>query len=201
MTGYLAQRIIISFLSRSQLQQQFSRIISQEFRKLHIPERCIFSIQNRLLCKCTTDVSNHTCNELNYKDYSFNYKVIIQNITKALEEILNLTNAEIHKILKANPQLKKRSKINLLNNHDNLLKANIQKSTILQNIWLLTYESNILKKKLDCINQLKMNNDHLVPWLHLSQKELINYIYYNRNDVNCHNKIEHLVHRLEVRST
>jgi len=199
MAGCLAQRIIISFLLKSRSQLQFSRIISQKFRKIYIPKRCIFSIQNRLMCNCTENTSDPTRNVLSYDDYSFNHKVITQNVIKTLKEILNLTNAEVHKILEANPQLKKKSRQELLNNHNDLLKANIEKSTIIKNIWLLIYKNDVLKEKLDCINQLKMNNNQLVPWLCLRQRELSNYIHYTQNDVDCQNKIEHLVRRLEVR--
>jgi len=203
MARCLAQRMIFNLLSRYSIEQlQSSRNILQEFRKIHVPEKCIFSAQNRLLCKSTGDTSEDERSIYNLQNYDYFsiYKNVTQDITKILKKILNLTTADIHEILTVNPQLKKRSRLNLLNNHDNLLKFNIKKNTIIKNAWLLAFESNVLKEKLHCINQLKMNNDQLVPWLSLSQKELSNYVYYTQND-NCHNKIEYLADILKVRST
>ncbi|XP_011336238.1 transcription termination factor, mitochondrial isoform X2 [Ooceraea biroi] len=144
-------------------------------------------------------LSDHTFDVLSYDDYRFNYKPILHNLIKTLREILNVTNAEAIKMLIANPQLKKRSRVNILNNYHNLLEAGIEKDTIMENTWLLAHESSKLKEKLDSISKLKMNNDQLVPWLCLTQEELTNYVYYIQSDMDSYmcNKIKHLANRLE----
>lgn len=200
MARHLIHRGIVRLLLRAQLQH--SRVILQ----VHNPERCTslihFASQSRLLNK-NVDMSDHTCSISNYDDYQFNHKPILNTIMETLKEILNMTTTEVIKMLAIYPQLKKRSRANILNNYYNLLEGGIEKSTIVKNVWLLAHESNKLKEKLDCISKLEMNNEQLVPWLCLTQGELENYVLYIKSDMNSYtyNKIEHLAHRLEVRSS
>ncbi|XP_036148718.1 transcription termination factor, mitochondrial isoform X2 [Monomorium pharaonis] len=97
------------------------------------------------------------------------------------------------------PPVLKPALANILNNYYNLLEADIQKSTILNNPWLLTHENNKLMDKLDCIKILNMDNNQLVPWLLLTQKELENYVFHVQQDMNSYtyNKLEYLSHKLE----
>lgn len=204
MVALMIQRVVVSFLLRSQSHLQFSRVVQH----LHILERCMltspipFVSQSRSMYK-DIDTLDHPGNPTSYKDYQFNHTPIIYNIMETLKELLNLTNVEVNKLLIVNPQLKKRSRANILDNYYTLLEAGVEKSTIAMNVWLLAHESNKLKEKLDCIGKLKINIDYLVPWLCMTQEELINYVYYTQADMDSYTcyKIEHLARRLEVRST
>lgn len=191
---YIVQRIIVSHLLKTQL--------LKPALSLHLEECSSFAKvawQKRLLHK-NIEVSDHTCEVSTYDEYLANHKPIIQIMVQTLKEILGTTTNETNKMIAANPQFKKRSRTNVLNNYYNLLEAGVQKNTITKNIWLLAHENNKLKNKLDCINVLNMNNDELIPWLRLTQDELTNYVLYIQNDMGpyTYNKIEHLAHRLEV---
>ncbi|XP_011642730.1 transcription termination factor, mitochondrial isoform X4 [Pogonomyrmex barbatus] len=151
-----------------------------------------------MMCK-HVDVVDHTCKVSNYNDYLFNYNPIIWILTNTLVEILGISKLEIKKILNKNPQLKKRSRANILNNYYNLIEAGIQIDTIKNNVWLLAYENNKLLDKLNCIKVLNMDNNQLIPWLHLTQVELANYVYYTQQDTDSYmfNRMEYLSHKLE----
>jgi len=111
-----------------------------------------------------------------------------------------MTKTDIIKIIEEYPQLRKRSRADILNNYYNLTKAGIQKDTIINNIWLLTYENNKLTDKLDCIKVLNTDNNQLVPWLYLTQDELANYVLYTQEDMKSYtyNRLEYLSHKFEV---
>lgn len=155
--------------------------------------------QSRTFCK-HVDVVDHTCNISNYDDYVMNCKPVQRILKKTLVEILGVTKMEVNKIVKDNPQLKKRSRANILNNYYNLIETGVQKDTILDNIWLLAHENNKLVDKLDCIKVLNMDNNQLVPWLCLTQKELANYVFYIQEDMNSYtyNRMDYLSYKLEV---
>lgn len=194
MARHLVQRIIVSHLLRAQLQFAKSAL------PLH-PSGClVFAKYYGRSSKKSLEVSDHTCEVTSYNEYLTNHKPIIVVMVQTLKEILGTSTNDSNKIIAANPQLKKRSRKNVLNNYYNLLEAGVQKSTIASNIWLLTHENNRLKEKLDCISVLNMNNDELIPWLRLTQEELANYVLYVQSDTGpyTYNKIEHLAHRLEV---
>lgn len=97
------------------------------------------------------------------------------------------------------PQLKKRSRANVLNNYYNLMEAGMHKGTVRDNVWLLAYENNKLTDKLNCIKALNMDNNQLIPWLHLTQKELANYVLYVQQDMDSYtfNRMEYLSYKLE----
>ncbi|EFN76739.1 hypothetical protein EAI_04487, partial [Harpegnathos saltator] len=118
---------------------------------------------------------------------------------QTLKEILNTSTYETNKIITAYPQLKKKSRANVLNNYYNLLEAGVQKNVITKNIWLLAHDVTKLKEKLDCISTLKMNNEELLPLLRLTQDELVNNINYVQTDSvpYGYNKIEYLAYKLE----
>lgn len=193
----VVQRMIINLLLKPQPQLQLLKLVLPSHLKEHSLVR--FISQNRLLHK-DVDVLDHTCEVSNYDAYLMNYKPVIRIIVQTLKEILDTTSTETSKIIADNPQLKKRTRANILNNYYNLIDAGVQKSTIVKNAWLLTHENNRLKDKLDCIKVLNMNNDQLIPWLRLTQEELANFVLYTQNDIGpyTYNKIEHLAHRLEV---
>lgn len=190
----LVQRVLVSYVLKTSLQLQ---------KPLHL-EKCLFSsiftCQRRLTHK-DVEISDHTCEIANYNDYRINHKPIIQVVMQTLREILNISMYETSKILAANPQLKKRSRANVLNNYYNLLEAGIQKSTISKHVWLLAHDDAKLKEKLNCISTLNMSNEELIPWLRFTYDELVNNINYIQSDEipYMYNKIEYLAHRLEVR--
>lgn len=195
MAKQIVQRIIINLLKADQ--QQLLRLALP----LHLKEYSLvrFVSQNKLLYK-DVDVLDHTCEVSNYDAYLTNYKPIVRIMVQTLKEILDTTSSETNKILADNPQLKKRTRANVLNNYYNLIDAGIQKNTIMKNAWLLAHENNRLIDKLDCIKILNMNNDQLIPWLRLTQEELTTFVFHTQNDMGSYtyNKIEHLAHRLEV---
>ncbi|CAL1678967.1 unnamed protein product [Lasius platythorax] len=192
----IVQRMIINLLLKPQPQLQLLKLALPSHLKEHSLVR--FISQNRLLHK-DVDVLDHTCEVSNYDAYLMNYKPVVRIMVQTLKEILDTTSIETNKIIADNPQLKKRTRANILNNYYNLIDAGVQKSTIVKNAWLLTHENNRLKDKLDCIKVLNMNNDQLIPWLRLTQEELTNFVLYTQNDMGpyTYNKIEHLAHRLE----
>ncbi|XP_011642729.1 transcription termination factor, mitochondrial isoform X3 [Pogonomyrmex barbatus] len=179
------------FLLKHQRQLLNPALSLCEYSPLSIP-------QDRMMCK-HVDVVDHTCKVSNYNDYLFNYNPIIWILTNTLVEILGISKLEIKKILNKNPQLKKRSRANILNNYYNLIEAGIQIDTIKNNVWLLAYENNKLLDKLNCIKVLNMDNNQLIPWLHLTQVELANYVYYTQQDTDSYmfNRMEYLSHKLE----
>lgn len=193
MARSIVQRVIINFLLKRQPHLQLLKLAVPS----HLPVR--FISQNKLLCKDVDLLGDHTCEISNYNAYVINYKPIIRIMVQTLKEILDTTTAETNKIIADNPQLKKRTRANVLNNYYNLIDAGVQKSIIVKNAWLLAHENNKLKDKLDCIKVLNMNNDQLIPWLRLTQEELANFVFYTQNDMGSYtyNKIEHLAHRLE----
>jgi len=198
MAKYLTQRVIVSLLSKPQHQLQFFKpALSPYLRKCLTFTK--FTLQNRLLHN-NRDILDHTCEISNYDDYLKNYKPVVRILIQTLMELLDITTYEANKIIANNPHLKKKSKANILENYYNLLEAGIQKSTIQKNNWLLAHDNSNLKDKLHSINDLKMDNDQLVPWLRLTHDELINYVHQTKCDANSHtyNKIEYLAHRLEV---
>ncbi|GAB1867280.1 mTERF domain-containing protein 1, mitochondrial [Camponotus japonicus] len=188
--------MIINLLKADQPQQQLLRLALP----LHLKEYWLvrFVSQNKLLYK-DVDVLDHTCEVSNYDAYLTNYKPIVRIMVQTLKEILDTTPSETNKILADNPQLKKRTRANVLNNYYNLIDAGVQKNTIMKNAWLLAHENNRLKDKLNCIKILNMNNDQLIPWLRLTQEELTTFVFHTQNDMSfyTYNKIEHLAHRLE----
>lgn len=194
MIGHSTQRILVSYLSKASLQLQKPLHLE---RYLFVPA---FTWQKRLTHK-DVEISDHTCEITNYSDYRLNHKPIVQVIAQTLKEILNTPTYETNKILAANPQLKKRSRANILNNYYNLLDIGIQQSTIKKYAWLLAHEDTKLKEKIDCISTLNMNNEELVPWLRFTYNELVNIINYIQTDQvpYMYNKIEYLAYRLEVR--
>lgn len=196
----MAKQIIQQMINLLKFQPQQPKLLSLAL-PLHLkgysPIR--FISQNKLLYK-DVDVLDHTCEVSNYDAYLMNYKPVIRIMIQTLKEILDTTSSETNKILADNPQLKKRTRANVLNNFYNLIDAGVQKNTIMKNVWLLAHENNKLKDKLDCIKVLNMNNDQLIPWLRLTQKELTSFVLYTQNDTGSYtyNKIEYLAHRLEV---
>ncbi|XP_050453822.1 transcription termination factor, mitochondrial [Cataglyphis hispanica] len=197
MARSIVQRVIINLLLKRQPQLQLLKFAVPLHLKEHSQVR--FISQSRLLCKDVDLLVDHTCEISNYNMYIINYTPIIRIMIQTLNEILDTTTTETNKIIADNPQLKKRTRANVLNNYYNLIDAGVQKSTIVKNAWLLAHENDKLKNKLDCIKVLNMNNDLLIPWLRLTQEELANYVFYTQNDMGSytHNKIEHLAHRLE----
>lgn len=195
MTKQIVQQMI-NLLLKSQSQQQLLRLALPRLKE-YSPIR--FISQNKLLYK-DVDVLDHTCEVSNYDAYLMNYKPVVRIMVQTLKEILDTTSSETNKILADNPQLKKRTRANVLNNFYNLIDAGVQKNTIIKNAWLLAHENNKLKDKLDCIKVLNMNNDQLIPWLRLTQEELTSFVLYTQNDMGSYtyNKIEYLAHRLEV---
>ncbi|XP_011642727.1 transcription termination factor, mitochondrial isoform X1 [Pogonomyrmex barbatus] len=191
LSKYLVFLIRRGFLLKHQRQLLNPALSLCEYSPLSIP-------QDRMMCK-HVDVVDHTCKVSNYNDYLFNYNPIIWILTNTLVEILGISKLEIKKILNKNPQLKKRSRANILNNYYNLIEAGIQIDTIKNNVWLLAYENNKLLDKLNCIKVLNMDNNQLIPWLHLTQVELANYVYYTQQDTDSYmfNRMEYLSHKLE----
>ncbi|XP_014469582.1 PREDICTED: uncharacterized protein LOC106741783 [Dinoponera quadriceps] len=190
MARHLARCVLVSHLLKTSLQ-----------KPPHLERRSflgVFVCQKRLTHK-DVEILDHTCEIANYNDYRMNYKPIVQVMVQTLKEILNISTYETNKILAAHPQLKKRSRANVLNNYYNLLEAGIQKNTIVKYIWLLAHDDIKLKEKLDRISTLKMNNEDLIPWLRFTQEELVNNINYVKTDPTPYmfNKIEYLAHRLE----
>lgn len=155
-------------------------------------------LQSRMLCK-RVDIVDHTCKVSNYDDYLMNYRPIQRVLKNTLHEILGVSKMEINKIIEDHPQLKKRSRVNILNNYYTLIEAGVQKDTIIKNVWLLTHEKNKLIDKLECIKVLNMDNNQLVPWLFLTQEELANYVLYTQQDMESYtyNRIEYLSHKFE----
>ncbi|XP_029178831.1 transcription termination factor, mitochondrial [Nylanderia fulva] len=196
MARTIVQRITINLLLKPQTQLQLVKLALPSYFKEHTLVRSIS--QNRLLYK-DVDVLDHTCEVSNYDAYLINYKPVVRIIVQTLKEILDTTSTETNKIITDNPQLKKRTRANILNNYYNLIDAGVLKNTIIKNAWLLAHENNKLKDKLDCIKVLNMNNDQLIPWLRLTQEELTSFVLYTQNDMGpyTYNKIEHLAHRLE----
>lgn len=155
--------------------------------------------QSRTFCK-HVDVVDHTCSISNYDEYLMNCKPVKRILKKTLVEILGVTRMEINKIIRDYPQLKKRSRANILNNYYNLIEAGVEKDTVINNIWLLAHENNKLMDKLECIKVLNMDNNQLIPWLCLTQKELTNYVFYVQEDVTSYtyNRMDYLSYKLEV---
>ncbi|XP_020285697.1 transcription termination factor, mitochondrial [Pseudomyrmex gracilis] len=198
------QRVIASIALKSQPRKlQVVRCVSSQ----HLTEYSSsvqFSTQKRWVHKNIdeedTDVlRDHTCEVSNFDDYLTNYKPIVKVMIQTLREILDISLPEANKIIIDYPQLKKRSRANVLNNYYNLLERGVQKSTIRRNVWLLAHENNKIEDKLKCIDALNMNNDHLVSWLRLTQEELENYVHYCQNDMYfyTYNKVEYLADRLK----
>ncbi|XP_011861272.1 PREDICTED: uncharacterized protein LOC105558291, partial [Vollenhovia emeryi] len=154
--------------------------------------------QNRMLCK-HVDIVDHTCKISNYDEYLVNYRPVLRILRNTLQEILGISKVEINKLVQEYPQLKKRSRANILNNYYSLIEAGVQKATVINNVWLLAYENNRLVDKLDCIKVLNMDNNQLVPWLCLTQDELANYVLYTQQDMDfyTYNRMEYLSHKLE----
>lgn len=196
MAKQIVQRMIINLL-KPQPQQQLLKLVLPLHLKEYSPVR--FISQNQLLYK-DVDVLDHTCEVSNYDAYLTNYKPVVRIMVQTLKEILDTTSSETNKILAENPQLKKRTRANVLNNYYNLIDAGVQKNTIMRNAWLLAHENNKLRDKLDCLKILNMNNDQLIPWLRLTQEELTSFVLYTQTDIGSYtyNKIEYLAHRLEV---
>lgn len=155
--------------------------------------------QSRMLCK-HVNVVDHTCNVSNYNEYVTNYKPFRRILKNTLMEILDVEGKEITNIVEKYPQIKKRSRANILNNYYNLIEAGVQKNTITNNAWLLAHENNKLVDKLDCIKNLNMDNNQLIPWLRLTHGELANYVLYTQQDMNSYNynKMDYLAYKLEV---
>lgn len=196
MARTIVQRMIINLLLKPQPQLQLLKLALPSHFKEHTLR---FISQNKLLYK-DVNVLDHTCEVSNYDAYLMNYRPVIRITVQTLKEILDTTSTETNKIIGDNPQLKKRTRANILNNYYYLIDAGVQKNTIVKNAWLLAHENNKLKDKLDCIKVLNMNNDQLIPWLRLTQEELASFVLYTQNDMGSYtyNKIEHLAHRLEV---
>lgn len=200
MARYLTQRAIMSLLLKSQHQLQLQLL--KPALPLHL-RKCLalttFALQNRLLHN-NKDIFDHTCEISNFDDYQKNYKPSTRVMIQTLRELFDLTAYHASNIIVDNPHLKKKSRANVLENYYNLLEAGIQKSTVMNNIWLLAHDNNILKNKLQSIGTLKMDTDQLVPWLRLTQDELKNYVYLTECDMDSYtyNKLEYLAHRLEV---
>ncbi|XP_072762362.1 transcription termination factor, mitochondrial-like isoform X2 [Anoplolepis gracilipes] len=195
MARKIVQRMMINLL-KPQPQLQLLKFSLPLYLKQHSSIR--FISQNRLLYK-DVNILDHTCEVSDYNTYLTNYKPVVRIMVQTLKEILDTTPSETNKIIAENPQLKKRTRANVLNNYYNLIDAGVQKNTIVKNIWLLAHENNKLMDKLNCIKVLNMNNDQLVPWLRLTQEELATFVFYTQNDISSYtyNKIEHLAHRLE----
>lgn len=195
MARTIVQRMIINLLLKPQPQLQLLKLALPSHFKEHTLR---FISQNKLLYK-DVNVLDHTCEVSNYDAYLMNYRPVIRITVQTLKEILDTTSTETNKIIGDNPQLKKRTRANILNNYYYLIDAGVQKNTIVKNAWLLAHENNKLKDKLDCIKVLNMNNDQLIPWLRLTQEELASFVLYTQNDMGSYtyNKIEHLAHRLE----
>ncbi|KYM94898.1 hypothetical protein ALC62_14493 [Cyphomyrmex costatus] len=155
-------------------------------------------LQSRMLCK-HVEIVDHTCKISTYNDYLMNYKPIQRILRNTLQELLDMTKIDIMKVIEEYPQLKKRSRADILNNYYNLIKAGIHKDTIINNIWLLTHEHNKLTDKLDCVKVLNLDNNQLVPWLCLTQGELANYVLYTQENMESYtyNRLEYLSHKLE----
>ncbi|KYM81393.1 hypothetical protein ALC53_08161 [Atta colombica] len=191
----MMQRMIVNLLLKAQ---------SQPFLKSTLLYMNNYSpfvkaiLQNRMLCK-HVEIVDHTCKISNYNDYLMNYKPIQRILRNTLQELLSMTKIDIIKVIEEYPQLRKRSRADILNNYYNLTKAGIQKDTIINNIWLLTYENNKLTDKLDCIKVLNIDNNQLVPWLCLTQDELANYVLYTQEDMKSYtyNRLEYLSHKFE----
>ncbi|XP_077258479.1 transcription termination factor, mitochondrial-like [Temnothorax americanus] len=154
--------------------------------------------QSRMFCK-HVDIVDHTCKISNYDEYLMNYKPVQRILKNTLVEILGISRMEINKIVEDYPQLRKRSRANILNNYYNLIEAGVQKSTVINNVWLLAHENNKLIDKLDCLKVLNMDNNQLVPWLCLTQEELANYVLYTQQDMDSYtyNRMEYLSHKLQ----
>lgn len=193
MARHLTQHVPMSYLLRTSLQLQ----------KPLCSEKClflgIFSCQKRILHK-DIKIFDHTCEITTYKDYRINYKPIIHIVIQTLKEILDTSTYETNRILATYPQLKNKSRVNILNNYYNLLEAGVRKSAIKKNIWILVHDDIKLKEKLNCISTLNMSNEELIPWLRLTQDKLMNNINYIQGDSipYTYNKIEYLAYRLEV---
>ncbi|XP_018344827.1 PREDICTED: uncharacterized protein LOC108750086 isoform X2 [Trachymyrmex septentrionalis] len=151
-----------------------------------------------MLCK-HVEIMDHTCKISNYNDYIMNYEPIHRILRNTLQELLDMTKADIGKVFKEHPQLKKRSRADILNNYYHLINAGIQKDSIVNNIWLLTHEHNKLTEKLDCIKVLNIDNNQLIPWLRLTQDELANYVLYTQEGMESYtyNRLEYLSHKFE----
>jgi len=195
MARQLTQRMIMSLLLKPQPQ------ILKPVLPLYLNGYSFVNsfTQSRILCK-HVDVIDHTCKVSNYDEYLLNYRPVQRILKSTLQEILDVTKMEINKIIKEHPQLKKRSRVNILNNYYSLTDAGVQKDTIKNNVWLLAHENNKLMDKLDCIKVLNMDNNQLIPWLCLTQEELANYVFYTQQDVASYtyNKIEYLSYKLKV---
>lgn len=177
MARQLTQRVIVNLLRKL---QPYQSQLSKPALPLNMNgySSLVTSVsQSRMLCKLV-DIIDHTCKVSNYDEYLLNYKPIQRILKNTLVEILDIPRADVVKIIESYPQLKKRSRANILNNYYNLLEAGIQKDIIIDNVWLLTHENNKLIDKLNCIKDLNMDNNQLVPWLRLTQNELTNYVFY-----------------------
>lgn len=197
MARTILRRMTINLLLKPQPQLKLLKLaLPSHFKEQHLLVR--FISQSKLLYK-DVNVLDHTCEVSNYDAYLMNYKPVIRITIQTLKEILDTTSSETNKIIAENPQLKKRTRANILNNYYYLIDAGVQKNTITKNAWLLAHENNKLKDKLACIKVLNMNNDQLIPWLRLTQEELANFVLYTQTDMGSYtyNKIEHLAHRLE----
>lgn len=199
MARQLTQRVIVNLLRKLQpYQSQLSK--PALLLDMNGYSSLVTSVsQSRMLCQ-HVDIIDHTCKVSNYDEYLLNYKPIQRILKNTLVEILDIPRADVIKIIESYPQLKKRSRANILNNYYNLLEAGIQKDTIIDNVWLLTHENNKLIDKLNCIKALNMDNNQLVPWLRLTQNELTNYVFYTQQDMSSYtyNRIEYLSDKLKV---
>lgn len=197
MARQLTQRV--SLLLKAQLHQsRVLKLVLPVYTNGHLPFVNSVS-QSRMLCK-HVNIVDHTCKISSYDEYLMNYKPVKRILIKTLQEILGVTKVESSKIIEDHPQLKKRSRANILNNYYNLIDSGIHKGTIMNNIWLLAYEKDKLMDKLDCIKVLNMDNNQLVPWLRLTKEELANYVLYTQQDMDfyTYNKMEYLSYKLEV---
>lgn len=196
MARQLTKRVIVNLLLKLQSHQSQ---LSKPALLLNGYSSLVTSVsQSRMLCK-HVEIVDHTCKVSNYDEYLMNYKPVQQILRNTLVEILDISRADVIKIIEDYPQLKKRSRANILNNYYNLLEAGVQKDTIVSNIWLLTHENNKLIDKLNCIKVLNMDNNQLVPWLCLTEKELADYVFYIQQDMGyTYNRIEYLSEKLKV---
>lgn len=198
MARQMTQRMIVNLLLKAQPQPFLKPTLPLYMNGYSPFVKAV--LQNRMLCK-HVEIVDHTCKISNYSDYLTNYKPNQRIMRNTLQELLSMTGKDFSKLINKHPQLKKRSRADILNNYYNLIKAGIQKDTIINNTWLLTHESNKLTNKLDCIKVLNMDNNQLIPWLCLTQDELAIYVFYTQEDMEpyTYNRLEYLSHKLEVR--
>ncbi|KYN27837.1 hypothetical protein ALC57_02902 [Trachymyrmex cornetzi] len=192
----MTQRMIVNLLLKAQPQPFLKPTLPMYINSYSPFVKTI--LQSRMLCK-HVEIVDHTCKISSYNDYLMNYKPIQRILRNTLQELLGMTKIDTIKVIEDYPQLKKRSRADILDNYYNLIKAGIQKDTIIDNIWLLTHENYKLADKLDCIKVLNIDNNQLVPWLCLTQDELANYVLYAQEDIESYtyNRLEYLSHKFE----